>query len=165
MISRKLLHYLMTLTTNYKAYFDKITAALAMGEEIGSKIAIGEIARMIDMIRDNHIQKLVLLDDANKGVFQQLLVSKGIKLILSAQDTGYIEITSSTAQKMRVCSIVLMPLIAAIDIDLIDARNGDNCGFTSLKFSQQCVSPREAVRVFHRRSGCSCLKDIKYITT
>jgi hypothetical protein len=65
--------------------------------------------------------------------------------------TGHFDIASSTD-----------PAIRSWAIDLIAARNGEKDGYSFLQFNQLCASPREAIKVFHRRSVCSCLKDIYY---
>jgi hypothetical protein len=66
----------MTLIQSLNLTVQRITMALAMEEEIGRQIMAGEIVRIGNVIQGNHLQKVVRLDDANKGVFQQLLTSK-----------------------------------------------------------------------------------------
>jgi hypothetical protein len=91
-------------------------------------------------------------------VFRQLLISEGIDAILHLQETDIIQFASCTAIEMKSFMVfIFMPIIALIG--LIDPREGDTYG---IKFNQLCASPREAIRVFHRRSSCSCLKDLYY---
>lgn len=52
-------------------------------------MAAGEISLMHDVIQDYYLQVSERLDDANKDVFQQLLILMGIQKIVYAQDRGF----------------------------------------------------------------------------
>lgn len=86
----------------------------------------GEIRRMMLDTIDNAVLQLVqdilpeilLLDDASKDYFRQLLIAKGIQTILSIQDGGldFFQVASSTTLEMGYVSIFLLPLIALIQL-------------------------------------------------
>jgi hypothetical protein len=106
---------------------------------------------------NNIIQKLVLLDDVNKDVFQRLLIAKGIKWILDSQKNGldFIRFASSDTPYL---AIVFLPLITFIEE--IVRTNGE--GLTTSRFNNLFASPRELIRLFHRRRVCGCLKNLYY---
>jgi hypothetical protein len=107
--------------TNYGAYFERMGVAFGMEGENCSQFAHGEIVRMSKVIQYIHLQMLARSDDANNEVFRQLLISKGIGLILDAQKIGRIQFVSSEETETRRFMNVLLPITTAIN--LIDARN------------------------------------------
>lgn len=59
------------------------------------------------------------------------------------------------------CMTALKPLILLIDI--VDHWIGDNClNLSNYQLNYAHVSPREFVKIFHRESTCSHLKDLYY---
>jgi hypothetical protein len=85
--------------------------------------------------------------------------------ILHAQERRVFQLASSSSitQSPRILNIALYPLVHLID-QIIEHPNGG--GLREYQFDQMFSSPRELVRIFHRRCGCSCLnfslKDLYY---
>jgi hypothetical protein len=122
----------------------------------------GEVANAGIQLDSDTYAKFPLLNDANKDVFRQLLLSRGIDLILTAQETTEIfQLGSCTDQHRRYFMVVFFAPIFSL-IGMIDPREGDTYGYGSFQFNQLSASPREMLKMFHRRSACSCLKGLYY---
>jgi hypothetical protein len=59
-------------------------------------------------------------------------------------------------------TMLLAPLIILINIFEDGAASGGGGGLTCSQGNHAYAGPREAIKVFHRRSACSCLKDLYY---
>jgi hypothetical protein len=140
----------MDFDTNYETYHRRVDADASSSDDIGGEIDCQMLQDMDLQTKHDIHPKYLLLDDANKEVFRQLLISKGTHTILCMQQTRM------DWTEMRDVTVYLMPV--AILVLLIE--NGPNS-----YYSQQnhlSTSPREMVKMFHRRSPCSCLKDLYY---
>lgn len=86
-------------------------------------------------------------------VFQQLVLSKGVKKVLDFQERGDIQLESCTAERgMKVFMSAVIPLIYIIDI--VDQQKGDGDGLTNYQLNYVRTSPRKTIKFFHRRSAC-----------
>jgi hypothetical protein len=85
---------------------------------------------------------------------------QGVQIILAGLEDGidFIHLTDCHSLEFRPVVIYLLPLFTAIDI--IDLLNGN--ARSGVQADQFYTSPREVVKMFHRGSTCSCLKDLYY---
>jgi hypothetical protein len=128
--------------TKYESYHNMISVAFNTGQEIG-----GDIDHMRDAIVDETFQKLVLLDDASKEVFRQLLISGGMQIILSEQEGGFdfFQLASSTTPDTSLVMMSLAPLIYLIVL----IENGDGSSYSQVNHTMAC--PREMVKFFSQK--------------
>jgi hypothetical protein len=136
--------------TKYAAHFAKLSREMTAREIVGSASKL-----VLDIM-----EKFACLDDMNKDMFRQLLVSKGVETILFGQKYGidFMQVSSCASPEMGPLSMSLLPLRRTIA--MIDAVHGS--GWKRFQVDQLCSCPRDLVRIFHRGSACSCLKELYY---
>lgn len=81
--------------TEYESYFKEIEAEVKGQEDLTAAANLFE-----DFSID---RKLLLLDDADRDVFRQLLIAKGVQWILNAEEIGldFIQLVSCYAPEME----------------------------------------------------------------
>jgi hypothetical protein len=144
--------------TRFEVYRSRMIEALGTRGDIRlSSDIMATTSHQLD--RDILPKCLFLLNNESRDVFQQLVISKGIQLILSIQEAGvdFIEFSSITTSDIGDLAIFLLPLISLITC--IENGGGDP---NYSQVNQTYASPREVIKMFHRRSHCSCLKDLYY---
>jgi hypothetical protein len=144
--------------TMFEFYHSKMDEALGVKGDIQmTRDIMATTALQLD--RDILPKCLFLLNNESKDVFQQLVISKGIQLILSIQDAGvdFIQFASITTPAIGDLAIFLLPLISLITC--IENGGGDP---SYSQVNHTYASPREVIKMFHRRSSCSCLKGLYY---
>jgi hypothetical protein len=134
--------------TKHEAHIAKIYAACDIGGEVGTQMKNDAIDHGQNFACDI-LQKFHLLDEANKDVLRQLLISKGINWILDAQEKGidFMRYASHTTKSMRTLMIFLQPLFYLID--WIDQAYRDDFTSLSSQINHILASPREFVKFFH----------------
>jgi hypothetical protein len=139
-------------------------------DHASEELAAHELFRDFDTKWDAHYTQMGIegiwvkcknLDDVNKDMFRQLLIAKGVAVLLDAHQKGQINFASCSIHEMKDCNVDFVPFLMPIIglLDLIDRPNEDG---GRLNLRSLMVSPRELVRFFYRRSSCSCLKVLYY---
>jgi hypothetical protein len=153
-------YYFKAFDAKCEAYHNRISVCGAIGGEIGRQMIDDDQDCLLNFIDKDISKQFALLNDVNKDVFQQLLISKGIQKILYAQEKGFLQFESCDAREIIPVGFICLMVPLIYLIAEVTRQGGDS--FSSLQLNQISTSLRGLVRLFHRRSPCSCIKDLYY---
>jgi hypothetical protein len=99
------------------------------------------------------LQKFHLLDDMNRNVFRQLLISRGVQKILGAEEKGldFIHFATSDTQYKSFGNF--------LPASVLPHQRDRSCKW---RWYHACSIQSTMLQFFHRRSTCSCIKNIYY---
>lgn len=123
---------------------------LRMGEAYATRGTIGspmigeQTNRMCQVVYDIE-QKFMLLDDANRAVFRQLVISRGINAIFGQQEIG-MDFLQFSEDDMQILILLLLPCMSLIY--MIDGMNSGGDRVMRLMYCHSLVnqiwaSPRD----------------------